>query len=109
MKALTISLGVPESAIILDERGGGNYASLLNARKILESQGWTSMLLVTSRYNTLRSRLVVENNLSSMTVRFTPALRSAFFGEEGPVRWKHVRAISHEYLAIVYYWVKGFI
>ena len=109
MKALTVSLGVPESAIILDERGGGNYTSLLNAKKIMESQGWASMLLVSSRYNTLRSRLVVEKNLSSMTVRFTPAPRSAFFGEEGPVRWKHVRAIIHEYLGIVYYWWKGYV
>jgi len=109
MKALAVSIGVPESAIILDKRGGGNYVSLLTAKRILEINGWTRMLLVTSRYNTARSRLVIEKNLPAFQVRFTPAPRSAFFGDRGPVVWKHVRAILHEYGAIVYYRLKGYV
>ena len=96
MKALAVSLGVPAGVILLDERGGGNYASLLNVKRILESRGWTRILLVTSRYNTARSRLVIEKHLPAFQVRFTPASRSAFFGDRGPVAWKHVRAILHE-------------
>jgi uncharacterized SAM-binding protein YcdF (DUF218 family) len=109
MKALAVSVGVPESAIILDERGGGNYRALLNAKRIMESRNWTRMLLVTSRYNAVRSRLVVQKHLPAFTVRFTPAQQSAFFGESGTIGWRQVRAILHEYEAIVYYWFKGYI
>jgi uncharacterized SAM-binding protein YcdF (DUF218 family)/glycosyltransferase involved in cell wall biosynthesis len=109
MKALAMSFGVPDSAIILDERGGGNYASLINAKRVMEARGWTRMLLVTSRYNALRSRLVVKKNLSGMAVKITPSPKSAFFGEEESVAWRHVRAITHEYAGILYYWLKGYI
>lgn len=109
MKALAVSLGVPEGAIVLDERGGGNYASLMNAKRIMDERGWTRMLLVTSRYNMARSRLVVERNLQGITVTYLPAPTSAFFGESGPMDWRQLRAILHEYEAIAYYWWKGYI
>jgi uncharacterized SAM-binding protein YcdF (DUF218 family)/glycosyltransferase involved in cell wall biosynthesis len=109
MKALAVSLGVAESAIILEEVGGGNYASLHNAKAIMESKGWTRMLLVTARYNTSRSHLLAAKNLPAITVSLTPAPHSVFFGNESTVAWKHVRAITHEYLGIIYYWWKGYI
>lgn len=109
MKALAVSLGVPEGAIILEERGGGNYGSLLNVKQVMDSKGWRRMLLVTSRYNTARSQLIVRKNLPGMEVRFSPAPRSVFFGESGSVSWMQARAIFHEYGAIAYYWLKGYI
>jgi uncharacterized SAM-binding protein YcdF (DUF218 family) len=109
MKALAVSLGVPEGAIILDEVGGGNYGSLLNTKRIMESRGWTRMLLVTSRYNTARSRLVARKNLPDLAVRLTPAPVSVFFGNQQRVRVKHLRAIGHEYIGILYYWLKGYL
>lgn len=109
MKALAVSLRVPENAIILDERGGGNYQSLLNVKRIMESEGWTRVLLVTSRYNGTRSRLVSRKHLSGITVRLTSAPRSAFFGEQDGVTWVRIRAITHEYAGILYYWWKGYL
>jgi uncharacterized SAM-binding protein YcdF (DUF218 family) len=109
MKALALSLGVPERAIILEERGGGNYESLLHVKRIMETQGWTGMLLVTSRYNTARSYLVVRKNCPKISVILSPPEASVFFGDKGTVTWKHVRAIAHEYVGIVFYWLKGFI
>lgn len=109
MKALALSLGVPERAIILDELGGGNYRSLLTVKRIMDERGWTRMLLVASRYNAVRSRLVAKKNLPGIDVAITPALTSAFFGESGPMDWKQARAIFHEYEAIAYYWMKGYI
>lgn len=109
MKALAVSLGIPGNAVILDKRGGGNYVSLINTKKIMEDQGWGSMLLITSRYNSLRSQLILKKNFSGITVRFVPASLSAFFGEQEKVQFKHVRAILHEYLGIIYYWIKGYI
>lgn len=109
MKALALDLGVPEDAIVLEERGGGNYASLLNTRAIMTARGWKRMLLVTSRYNAARSQLVARRNLPEATVRMTPSERSAYFGERRGVALRHVRAIAHEYVAILYYWWKGYV
>jgi glycosyltransferase involved in cell wall biosynthesis/uncharacterized SAM-binding protein YcdF (DUF218 family) len=109
MKALAVSLGVPETHIILEQRGGGNYLSLVNVKRILDEKGWTRVLLVTSRYNAARSRMVAEKNLPAVAVHYTPAPNSAFFGEGREVTWKHLRAILHEYGAIAFYRVKGYI
>ena len=109
MRALAIELGVPQEAIVLDEQGGGNYASLLNARAIMQMRGWNRALVVTSPYNTVRSRLVIDRNLPDAVVRITPPIRSVYFGNRGEVALKHVRAIAHEYVAILYYWWKGYI
>ncbi len=109
MKALAVSLGVPDAAIKLDERAGGNYLRLLNARKVMDENGWSRMLLVTSHYNGARSRLVAQKNFPGVAVVVTPAIEGAFFGNRGHVAWKHIRAIGHECLAIIYYWWKGFI
>ena len=109
MKALAVSLGVPEGAIILEQRGGGNYLSLLNVKRILDTEGWSRVLLVTSRYNTARSYLVARKNLPGVTLLLTPSPRSIFFGEQDRVTWERVRAIAHEYGGILYYWVRGYI
>jgi len=109
MKALAVSLGVPEAAIMLDERPGGNYLRLVHARNIMEEQGLRSTLVVTSRYNGTRSALVARKHFHNKTVVFTPAADSAFFGHQQNVAWKHLRAIAHEYLAIGHYWLNGYI
>jgi glycosyltransferase involved in cell wall biosynthesis/uncharacterized SAM-binding protein YcdF (DUF218 family) len=109
MKALAVALGVPETAILLDEVGGGHYTSLLHVKQLMQDMGWSRMLLVTSWYNTGRSHLVAQKNLPQLVIRLTPAPESAFFGGQKRVEWKHIRAITHEYLAIVYYWVRGYI
>jgi uncharacterized SAM-binding protein YcdF (DUF218 family) len=109
MKALALSLGVPEANVLVEEVGGGNYASLLNVKRIMKTHGWKSMLLVTSQYNTVRSRLVAHRNLPEIQVQITPASHSAFFGESGPMTWRQAAAIFHEYEAIVYYWLRGYI
>ena len=109
MKALAVDLGVPGNAIVLEEQGGGNYASLLHVRTIMRSRGWTRILLVTSRYNTVRSRLVANRVMSNVSVRITPPPQSAYFGDGREVALRHVRAIAHEYAGILYYWWKGYI
>lgn len=109
MKAMAVSLGVPAEAILLDEQGGGNYSSVLTMKGIAQSRGWTRMLLVTSLYNGIRSRLVIEKNFPGAAVRITSGVKSAFFGDQRRVAWRHVQAIIHEYLALAYYWWKGYI
>lgn len=109
MHALAIELGVPNEAILSSEQGGGNYLSFLALRRIMQERGWSRLLLVPSLYNGRRNRLLVEKNFPEGLVTITPALDSNFFGRREVVARKHVKAIAHEYLAIVYYRWKGYI
>lgn len=109
MKALAVSLGIPEASIVLDERGGGNYSSLLNVKRIMSQYRWSRMLLVTSRYNGLRSYLVTQKQLPDVEVHLTTASESAFFGDGRRVEWKHWHTILHEYAGILYYRCRGWV
>nr|MBI3612085.1 YdcF family protein [Nitrospirota bacterium] len=109
MRALAVSLGVPDAALVVDDAPGGNYLRLLYVRKILDDRGWSRIILVGSHYNGMRSRLVIEKNFPGKTVAIAPAPQSIFFGERQQVTWKHLRAIGHEYVGILYYWLEGYI
>lgn len=109
MRALALSLGVPESAIILNDEPGGNYLRLLYVQKVMDDRGWSRMILVGSHYNGMRSRLVIHKNYQRKVVAITPPPQSRFFGDRQQVTWKHVRAIAHEYMGLVYYWFKRYI
>ena len=47
--------------------------------------------------------------LSALEVIAAPIPVSQFYGNESGVAWRHVRAILHEYLGILYYWWKGYL
>lgn len=109
MRALAVNLGVPEERTILDEVGGGSYATVRSLRHFSQDRGWQSLLIVTSRYNTTRTHLTAKANLTGITGVVVSPPRSVFFGERGEVRWQHVHAILHEYVAIAYYWARRYI
>jgi len=109
MQALAVSLGVPKEAILVDEVGGGNYLSFLTLRETMQTHGWTRVLLVTALYNGRRSRLVAEKNFPGSIVRITRSVDNQYFGNRRRIAQRHVKAIVHEYLALAYYWWKGYI
>lgn len=51
-------LGVPESAVLIEDRSESTYENAVNVRKIAIDRGIKSFLMVTSNYHTRRSRLV---------------------------------------------------
>jgi uncharacterized SAM-binding protein YcdF (DUF218 family) len=118
MKLLAVSLGVPEGAIILEDKATNTYQNVRLTSKILEEKHYTKILLVTSPYNTLRASLVFRKYAPGIKVIYTPIPKSRFY-EHGydfkgrrvlkQINIKQIRGIVHEYLGILYYRLKGYI
>lgn len=76
---------------------------------ILRSRGWRSALLVSSPYHMRRALLVWHK--AAPEVRVVPAAppKSQFYDHERGASLDQIRAILHEYGAIVVYWLRGWI
>jgi len=109
MKALALSLGVPAQDIILDSSSSNNYLNVRNSLEIMKEHRWKSVLLVTSPYNTRRSAMVFAKNASGINVKCVPVENNEFYARGKKVTVTQIRGIIHEYLAIVYYFWKGWI
>jgi uncharacterized SAM-binding protein YcdF (DUF218 family)/glycosyltransferase involved in cell wall biosynthesis len=117
MKSLAVSLGIPEKDILLEEKATNTYENVLFSKEIAENNRWKDILLVSSPYNMLRVKLVFNKIAKDLDVCYTPIPRSLFYArvyrdESGRKVWKRVElrqilAIIHEYLAILYYRLKG--
>lgn len=118
MKALAVSLDVPESAIILEDKAVNTYENIKFVNKILEEKGWKSILLVSSPYHMRRLYFVARKNIPGIKVIYTPITNSLFYkhgvnlyGSQDykQATWQQISAIIHEYLGILYYKWKNFI
>ena len=118
MRALAVSLEVPENAIIMEDRSNSTYTSVLSMKAILDRHAWKKILLVSAPYHMRRVSLVVEKSAPGIEVVFTPVPQSIFYrhgvNEKGEKILKQLnlaqlKALVHEYLSIVFYWIKGWI
>jgi len=115
MKALAVSLGVPESAIILENRASNTYESILCAKEIAGKERWKSMVLLSSPYHMLRVSKIFAKVGGGIAVSYTPIPESSFYAHNTKgiftrkVNVSQIGGIVHEYLGILYYWWKGWI
>lgn len=119
MKAVAISLGVPQEAIILEESAKNTYENIKFTDEILEKEKWKKIMLVSSPYHMLRSSLTFKKITKERKIIYTPVPESLFYAHgkkdsHGKRIWKRInieqiRAIVHEYLGIAYYWWKGWV
>lgn len=117
MKALAISLGVPENSIILEDMAKNTLENVKLTRHILIDHGWRKILLVSSPYHMKRASLVFRKAANDIKVTYVPILNSRFYAHSSMNRggsWKQInikqiKGILHEYIGIIYYWLKGYI
>jgi len=118
MKALAVSLGVPNEAIILEDKAVNTYENVVFTEKILTDRGWSRIILVSTPYHMKRLLLVAKKNAPQIKVTYSPIPQSRFYqhgaGLKGKKSWKQInlkqaKGLLHEYLGIVYYWWKGYI
>ena len=118
MRTLAVFLGVPEEAIILEDKAKNTYENVKFTKRILADRDWDEILLVSSPYHMRRASLVAKKVAPGIKIIHTPIPESRFYrhglGPNGEKIWKQVnlrqiRALLHEYLGIVYYWWKGYI
>jgi len=109
MKALAVHLGVPSKDIILEKKAGSTYENVKFTSEIMKKHGWKSALVVSSPYHMRRVAMVYNKIVPETKVCLTPVPVSGFYGVEKKVKLKHIKSIMHEYIAIIYYWRKGYI
>ncbi len=119
MKALAMSLGVPESAIILEDKAKNTYENIIFTKEILETKRWNKILVISAPYHMRRVAMVFNKNAKSIEARYTSLPNSYFYShpykdERGNKIWKRISlkqigGIFHEYLGILYYLRKGYI
>ncbi len=108
MKNLAISQGVPGSSVITEHEAGSTYENVRNVILIMRREKMHSLILVSSPYHMRRSKLVFNKLRNGIDVTYCPIPESEFYADRKKIRWKHVKAILHEYMGIVYYLIKGY-
>ena len=109
MKELAVSLGMPESAIVLETNASNTKDNVAFVSSILAQQHWNSILLVSSPYH-MRRALFVWRKLSPATAVIpVPVRASQFYSHDRGASLEQIQGIVHEYASIVYYWWKGWI
>ncbi len=117
MKALAVSLGLPQEAIILEDEAVNTYKNVEFVSRILRRKEWNKILLVSSPYHMRRAFLVFKKIAGDIKVNYTPTQRSIFYAYDNTdtsFKWKGVnlqqlKGILHEYLGILYYWWRGWV
>ncbi len=118
MEALAISQGVPKNAIILEEESISTYDNVRLVKNILDKEKWSEVLLISSPYHMRRVSMVMKKVAPEIRAVYTPIPKSTFYGiglkKEKRVLFKRInvmqiKGIVHEYLAIVYYYFRGYL
>ena len=114
MKALAIALGTPEEAIALEDEAKNTYENVKFTKRILDKEKWDEILLVSSPYHMRRVSLVFNKIAPNINVVYSPVTNSLFYSHSNKfftkcTDLKQIKGIIHEYLGILYYWMRGWI
>lgn len=109
MKALAAAEGVPETHIVLETRAGSTRENVLFVRAIAEGRGWSRILLVSSPYHMRRATLTWRKLAPEIAVVSAPATQSQYYQHGVGASFEQVRGIAQEYVALAYYWARGWI
>jgi len=109
MKALAVFLGVPGQAIELETAAKSTYEHVRNVKALLDAGDWHHILLVSAPYHMRRVALVAHRIDPARDIRYVPVPNSLFYDHSHGTELKHLRALWHEYLALLSYWFKGHI
>ena len=107
MKGIAISSGVPESAIVLEERATNTYENVRFTNDILEKNGWRRIALVSSPYHMRRAVMTWRKVSPNLEIIPTPPDSSLFYAHERGATLEQIRGLLQEYAGIVYYWWAG--
>jgi uncharacterized SAM-binding protein YcdF (DUF218 family) len=109
MLALATSLGVPWEAISLDETAVNTYENVLFVAATLRETGGSSILLVSSPYHMRRVAAVIRRQAPWLDMIPAPVERTAFYAHRWGATPRQIWGILHEYVAILVYWLRGWV
>jgi uncharacterized SAM-binding protein YcdF (DUF218 family)/glycosyltransferase involved in cell wall biosynthesis len=107
MRLFAVSMGVPEKDILLEQKANSTYENVMFSKKILNQNNYKTILLISSPYNMRRAKIVFDRLGKDIKVTYSPVNNSQFYDRVEGVRLEQIKAIVHEYMGIVYYFIKG--
>jgi uncharacterized SAM-binding protein YcdF (DUF218 family) len=110
IRALLVRQGVPTEAVsILDNTSRSMAESVKLASIVLRDSGARKALLVSTPYSSLRARLVWRNQSPDVEVIVPPAVDNPSTQVQWQTSTNVMRAVVYEYLAVAYYWFRGWL
>jgi uncharacterized SAM-binding protein YcdF (DUF218 family) len=98
-RELLLRFGVPDEAILLEERSRSTEENALNSREILDNRGWNRVLLVSDSYHMFRAGILFR--LQGFEVSLSPVAR-----ERINYQSFYVYSVAREIAALHFYAVK---
>lgn len=109
MKTLSISFGVAPEDIMIDDVSADTYGMVLRLKELSQAGQWKRIIVVSSPYHMLRLKLLCDKHLKNTRVFYVPVEDSEFYARGRSIKPEQIKGIVQEYLAVVYYRVKGYI
>jgi uncharacterized SAM-binding protein YcdF (DUF218 family)/glycosyltransferase involved in cell wall biosynthesis len=107
MKAIAVANGVPEDAVLLEQRAANTRDNVTNSAAMLDQHGWKRILLVTSPYHMRRASLTWHKLAPHVQVIPAAPATSEFYRHTRGANLTQMRGILQEYAALVVYWLRG--
>lgn len=98
MKQWLVARGIPEQAVLTEEEAHSTVENFQYAKRIVQENGFHSVIVTTNDFHVLRSVLMAKDILGE-PVSFSTA--------PVPLGWKKVIAYMKEPIAILWYWFLG--
>ncbi len=115
MKNIALSAGVPENALVLEDRSHSTEENLANAKAIMDARGWHTALIVSAPYHLLRAETIAHDlNMDAHAVpstndpTFTPPMLRVWYTtrESLALVWYYTSRVIGE-PEWLYVWLKG--
>lgn len=110
MKKQALESGVPEGAILLEEKSRSTIDNARFSLPVILKHKFRSLILVTSSYHTRRSAGVFKKIYSpaGIKVMVYPARKSEFNPDRWWLRHEDAACVIWEYVSLVLYFLKGY-
>jgi uncharacterized SAM-binding protein YcdF (DUF218 family) len=100
-------LGVPRSAITVEDQSANTHESAVNVARLASARSWTRLAIVTDDTHMRRARLAFVHE--RLQVSSEPTRMWQILGERPTVRLAKLGAVVHEYGGLLYYRARGWI
>ena len=106
MKNYAIELGVPETAIILQDGSRSTQEDALFSFRLLQNQNFYSVILVTSPYHSRRAYLIFNQIFKGIEIHSAPVANSWYDATSWWKNFKGRHQVVREYFAYLWYFLE---
>ena len=105
MKQQALSLGIPESSILVEDQSMTTFENAKYSLKIVQAQGYKSAAVVTHPYHTRRAGIIFAQffkgiDLTICPIPYDPAMTHNWWKDSSPTRF-----VISEYLKLVWHYL----